>query len=184
MALGAAWAKEMVLNGSAITYGTARSAKADLGGYVGMRMIANTNSAFSSRVLISVSYTVPAGAIAFVVNASFNDNARSNPNYYSVRLYNTTKSSVAAGPNTANVDRATPSKSPGNVPWSISWTGTLTAEWGTSIPADAAAYYPVAGVAGDTLRLEAWTSGDGAYRIQDMSVYLVVVSAATGDPLP
>jgi hypothetical protein len=47
-----------------------------------------------------------------------------------------------------------------------------------------AAYYPVAGVAGDVLQLEAWTNGDGAYRMQDISVYLVVVSAATGDPVP
>jgi len=48
---------------------------------------------------------------------------------------------------------------------------------------DVNAYYPVAGSAGDVLRLEAWTATDGYYRIQDFAVYLLVVDATTGDPI-
>lgn len=182
MALGAAWAKEMVVNGAAITAGTARSAKADLGGYVGMRMIASTNAGYSSRVTSSVSYTVPVGALAFVVRGEFHDQERSDTNYYAVRLYNVTQSRVAAGATSVDSPRGTPSQSPGTVTWSLNYSGTLSSGSGGGSSA-VNAYYPLAGAAGDVLQLEAWTNGDGNYRIQDMSVYLVVVDATTGDPI-
>lgn len=184
MALGAAWAKEMVVNGAAITAGISRSAKADLGPYVGMRMIANTNAGFSGRVVSSKSYTVPNGAVAFVVHANFNDPQRSDPNAYAVRLYNVTQGRTAAGPRYDFADRATPSQAPGNLPWSIGVDGMLGNVYGSSNPSGVNAYYPLAGSGGDVLQLEAWTAGDGAYRMQDMAVYLVVVDAVTGDPLP
>lgn len=185
MALGAAWAKEMVVNGRSLTAGTARSAKADLGRYVAMRMIANTNVNFAGRVASTVSYTVPTGSLAFVVQGSFNDEQRSNPSYYASRLFNVTKSTVAAGAMNSSTDanRSTPSGSPGTVGWSMSYSGSLTTGVGSSNPSTVNAYYPIAGEAGDVLRLEAWTSGDGAYRVQDITVYLVVVNATTGDPL-
>lgn len=184
MALGAAWAKEMVLNGAAITAGTSRSAKAVSGAYVGMRLIANTNAGYTGRVVSSVNYTVPAGAVAFMVHGKFSDHERSDPGYYGARLYNVTQSRVAAGATHVDAERTTLSQSPGNVPWDLVYSGSLSTNDGSYNPANMAAYYPTAGVAGDVLRLEAWTSGDGAYRIQDMQVYLVVVSAATGDPIP
>lgn len=184
MALGAAWAKEMVLNGTAITAGTARSAKADLGAYVGMRMIANTNVNFSNRIVSSVSYTVPTGAVAFVVHGAFSDYERNATKYYGVRLYNVTQSKVAAGATEADATRSTPSTSPGNVTWSLNYSGVLTSNTGNYTASNIAAYYPIAGIAGDTLQLEAWTSGDGAYRLQDISIYLVIVNTATGDPIP
>lgn len=182
MALGAAWAKEMVVNGAAITAGTARSAKADLGGYVGMRMIASTNAGYSSRVTSSVSYTVPVGAVAFVVRGEFHDQERNDTNYYGARLYNVTQSRVAAGATFVDSTRATPSQSPGTVTWSINYSGTLSSGSGGGSGA-VNAYYPLAGAAGDVLQLEAWTSGDGYYRMQDLSVFLVIVDASTGDPI-
>lgn len=184
MALGAAWAKEMVVNGAAITAGTARSVKADKGAYVGLRMIANTNVGFASRVISSVSYTVPTGAVAFVVAGSFSDVERGNTGYYGVRLYNVTQSRVAAGATEADANRATPSQSPGTATWSINYAGSLTTGVGSFTPSAVSAYYPLAGVAGDVLRLEAWTNGDGAYRAQDLAVYLIIVNATTGDPIP
>ena len=182
MALGAAWAKEMVINGAALTAGTSRSAKADLGAYVGMRMMTNTNSGFSGRSVSTVSYTVPTGALAFVVQGKFSDEERSSPGYYGARLYNVTQSRVAAGATQADSNRATPSQSPGTATWSMGYSGHLTNAAGGSTT-DVNAYYPLAGVAGDVLRLEAWTAGDGYYRIQDIAVYLVIVNATTGDPI-
>lgn len=181
MALGAAWAKTMVLQGTAINAGEARSAKADLGAYVGMRLMANTNADYSGRVVSSVSYTVPAGAVAFVVHGKFVDAERGAASYYGVRLYNVTQSRVAAGATTADSQRVTPSTSPGVVTWSLNYSGVLTTDWGSSATT---ANYPTAGVAGDVLQLEAWTTGDGYYRFQDISVYLVVVDALSGDPIP
>ena len=183
MALGAAWAKEMVVNGAAITAGTTRSVKADKGAYVGLRMIANTNAAFASRVVSSVSYTVPSGAVAFVVEGKFSDDERNNTNYYGARLYNVTQSRVAAGATTVDSNRLTPSQSPGTQPWALHFSGPLTNTSGGNSSA-VNAYYPLAGVAGDVLRIEAWTSGDGNYRVQDFAVYLIVVNATTGDPIP
>jgi len=182
MALGAAWAKEMVINGAALTAGTSRSAKADLGAYVAMRMMTNTNSGFSGRSVSTVSYTVPTGALAFVVQGKFSDEERSNPGYYGARLYNVTQSRVAAGATNADSNRATPSQSLGTATWAMNYSGHMSISAGGSTT-DVNAYYPLAGVAGDVLQLEAWTAGDGYYRIQDIAVYLVVVNATTGDPI-
>jgi len=183
MALGAAWAKEMVLHGTAITAGTARSAKAVLGAFVGMRMIANTNANYAGRVVSSVSYTVPTGSVAFVVQGKFSDSERNLATYYGARLYNITQSRVAAGATSVDSQRSTPSTSPGTTGWALNYSGLLTTDAGGSASA-VAAYYPVAGVAGDVLQLEGWTNGDGNYRVQDIAVYLVVVDALTGDPIP
>ena len=182
MALGAAWAKEMVINGAALTAGTSRSVKADLGAYVAMRMMANTNSGFSGRSVSTVSYTVPTGALAFVVQGKFSDDERSNAGYYGARLYNVTQSRVAAGATNADSNRATPSQSPGTATWSMAFAGPMTNTAGGP-PTDVNAYYPLAGVGGDVLQLEAWTAGDGYYRVQDIAVYLVIVNAITGDPI-
>lgn len=180
MALGAAWAKEMVLNGRAFTAGTARSAKADLGAYVGMRLMANTNSSFANRVISSATYTVPANALAFVVQGHFNNEQRADPRYYGVRLNNVTKNRVAAG---AIYDelRGVPDVSrSGERVWLISNDGLLSTGVGGSAN-DVSVSYPVAGEAGDVLQLEAWSAGDGAYRVQDMAVFLVIVGASTGE---
>lgn len=182
MALGAAWAKEMVLNGAAITAGTSRSAKADLGAYVGMRMIASTNAGFGSRVVSSVTYTVPTGAVAFVVHGKFLDDERNNASFYGARLFNVTQNRVAAG-SYIDANRGVPSQSPGTVSWTFGYSGSLTTGAGGSSPSDVNAYYPLAGSAGDVLQLEEWTNGDGAYRMQDFAVYLVIVNAITGDPI-
>ncbi len=123
MALGAAWAKEMVLHGTAITAGTARSAKAVLGPYVGMRLMANTNTGFAGRTVSTASYTVPAGAMAFVVHGKFLDDERGNTNYYGARLYNVTQARVAAGASAADANRSTPSTAPGNVAWYFGYSG-------------------------------------------------------------
>lgn len=184
MALGAAWAKEMVVNGGAITAGTTRSVKADKGAYVGMRMISNTNAGFSSRATGSATYTVPAGALAFVVRGEFTDDQRNNTNYYGSRLYNVTQGRVAAGATMTDANRTTPSQSPGTSSWSLNFSGAMTTNVGAFSTSGVQAYYPIAGSAGDVLQLEAWTSGDGAYRVQDMAVYLVIVDATTGDPIP
>ena len=177
MALNAAWAKEMVLHGPALTAGTSRSVIADKGAYVGIRMVANTNNAFGSRVISSVTYTVPAGAVAFVTNGAFSNEESSSPAYYSARLYNVTQSRVAGA-----ASYTVPSQSPGTANWAISNSGMLSTGAGGNAT-DVNAYYPVAGSAGDVLRLEAWTATDGYYRIQDFAVYLLVVDATTGDPI-
>lgn len=183
MALGAAWAKEMVVNGAGITAGTTRSAKAELGAYIGMRMMANTNASFAGRSYSSVSYTVPSGAKAFVISAQFLDEQRSAPNYFGARLFNVTQNRVAAGVSTAWPSTAVPSQSPGTAAWSMQYSGSLsTNAWGNSSAVNA--YYPLAGAAGDVLRMEMWTNGDGNYRIQDLVVFLVVVDAVTGNPIP
>jgi len=181
MALGAAWAKEMVVNGAAITSGISRSAKADLGAYVGMRMIANTNTGFATRVVSSVSYTIPAGAVAFVVHGQFHNAMVTDPGFYGARLYNVTQNRVA-GSATNDSNKGVPSQPPGTANWWIQYSGVLTTQAGGN-PSDVNAYYPLAGVAGDVLQLEEWTDGGNTFRIQDFSVFLVVVNAVTGEPI-
>lgn len=176
-ALGAAWAKEMVVNGAAITAGVTRSVVATSGPFVAMKLVANTNVASGSKVIGSAKYTVPAGCKAFVMYAEFEDNERSNTGFYRARCYNSTQSRTAADAASGQV----PSTSPGTTNWSNSYTGLLADPSGGG-SGSVNAYYPTAGSAGDVLQMEAWTSGDGNYRIQHFTAYLVIVDAVTGDP--
>jgi len=145
---------------------------ADLGGYVGICFIANTEQP-SGSMAIGTSYTVPAGCVAVCIGGSADDQIYTNAQFYSHRLYNVTQNTLVAGFEGGGQNRGDG--------WAIGRSGTFGCSGGGN-PNNHS--FPVAGVAGDVLQAQAWTSGDGNWRIQDGRYYLVIVNATTGELLP
>lgn len=140
----------------------------DQGGHVAMLLYANTLNS-SGTPAVGTTYTVPAGCVAVCVGGQCDDQIATNPNFYAHRLYNVTKNKIAAGFSGGGQNRTDG--------WTISRSGMMTTSAGGN-PNNVT--FPVSGVAGDVLECQAWTSGDGNYRVQCASYYLVIVNLTTG----
>lgn len=173
--------KDIVLNGTSLTAGQQKSIVVRKGPYVGMYLGASTDAGFASRVVGSETFTVPAGAVAFPMFVEFNDEQRNTASFYGARTFNTTSDLVAASPTSFDSNRAIPSRSPGTNSWGGQWTGMIALPDGGGSGSQNA-HYPRAGVAGDVLRNEVWTAGDGFFRYQFYAAYFLILDAVTGEP--
>lgn len=100
----------------------------------------------SSGVFVAgADYTIPTGKVAFLTFFDYNTNTRNDPTYYKVRCFNVTTNTVVAD----------------------SAVGANAGFSGLFYPDNANAPTPFpkpAGVAGDTIRIDERSAGDGNYR--------------------
>lgn len=164
-------AKYVALNPTAnLNQGTSIDKVKNNGGYVGLLFYANT---LSGTPVAGTSYTVPTGYVAVCVGGHADTQIYSNPTFYKHRLYNVTTSQTVAG-----FEGGAYNRSDG---WRIQYSGIMTSSSGGN-PNNVS--YPIVGVAGDVLRCEANSSGDGNYRVQCAEYYLIIVNATTGELYP
>ena len=140
----------------------------DMGGLVGICLIANTNQGASGKAT-GTTYTVPAGCVAVCIGGNADDQIYVNGSFYAHRLFNVTQNVIAAGFSGGGQNRSDG--------WNISRSGSFGTSDGGN-PSNTA--YPIIGVAGDVLQAQAWTAGDGNWRVQDGRYYLAIVDSATG----
>lgn len=174
------FAEHVAAGGGTFTGGYKYGEVTDMGGVVALTIRAATGAAFAAREQ-SDPYIVPVGCKAVVIGADFHDNQRSNQAFYKTRLANITTNTWCASPGgdgsgDANINQ------PGAQGWANNYNSGFfgTANGGPTVNAP----HPVAGVAGDEIRAEAWSTGDGNYRIQGAVYYLAIIDATTNKVLP
>jgi hypothetical protein len=142
------------------------------GSMVAIILYANTANGSGSPVL-GTAYTVPQGAKAILVGGMADDQIRVNPTYYRSRLWNTTQSKVAGGFLGGEI------VSSSGEGWNLNWMGIMSTSNGGGV---ATSSTPIAGVAGDVLKAQAWSAGDVHHRVMCAIYYLAIVDAVTGEP--
>lgn len=171
--VGNALAKVAATNSANLNGGASIDIIENMGGLVAISFTANTLNGAGSPAVGST-YTVPEGCVAVCYGGRTDDGMYPTVGgFYNHRLYNVTQGHIAMG-----WTQSTQQRPDG---WNISHSGVVRSTVGGN-PNNTT--FPIVGVAGDVLQAQAWTSGDGNYRVQTGDYYLAIVDATTGELRP